>query len=62
MRRQTLERYFKPSQVAKALHVHPHTVRIWLRNGHMDATKTPTGRWMVSETTLLKHLQRNNTI
>ena len=53
-----LERYLKVQEVARVLQVTPHTVRMYIRDGHLQAVRlSRRGHWYVPESALLAALE-----
>lgn len=42
--------HLKVADVARAMGVTPHTVREWLKLGHLNGSRVgPKGRWMIDQ-------------
>ncbi|MGC8696786.1 MAG: helix-turn-helix domain-containing protein, partial [Conexivisphaera sp.] len=50
------ERLLPPREVYKRLGVHYMTVKRWIYSGRIKAVKTPTGRWLIPESEVVRIL------
>lgn len=49
--------FLNPSDVAKIFGVKPYTIRIWIRDGKLEAEKMRSGRLKIRKSSVVKYAQ-----
>jgi excisionase family DNA binding protein len=52
-----LRRGWRTSEVAALFHVSPHTVSVWVRQGRLNAARTPGGHLRIANEDVLRLFQ-----